>query len=259
MKRALPSFTVEIRRQQKRAPVGTNLGRVQTKPVLTAFGEEQRSPTAAEIRKVGAPASEPAAPRRTGRILPDLSEIEPESSAVVEASSSSEETIRAIASTRGRKFRPTTDTGQIGRPRGRPKSPTSEKVSPMTSPAIAAEPLSAGRLGGSSSIVRSRPSAPSSPFVPPGSTGVVDDVSANVGVTRDDKPRTFSESPQVPPSREESRPLIAADAPSGETPPVAEGSQRRGRQRKILGRYVLGDDLKPGERWKRRLPKGALR
>jgi len=26
-----------------------------------------------------------------------------------------------------------------------------------------------------------------------------------------------------------------------------------------MGRYVFGDELKPGERWKRRLSKGAMR
>ena len=190
--------------------------------------------------------------------LPDLSEIEPESSAVVEASSSSEETIRAIASTRGRQFRPTTDTGRSWASEGAAEVPTSEKVSPMTSPAIAAEPLSPGRLGGSSSIVRAIPAAPSRPSVPPGSTGVVDDVSANVGVDAQRQPRTFSESPQVPPSRKVSRPLIAADAPSDRR--RSPRSQRRGRHENYTAAiFLLGDDLKPGERWKRRLPKGALR
>src|SRR5271166_3368898 len=33
----------------------------------------------------------------------------------------------------------------------------------------------------------------------------------------------------------------------------------RKRRRTIMGRYVFGDELKPGERWKRRLSKGAMR
>jgi hypothetical protein len=241
LKRVLPSFKVEIRRQQKRAPPGANLGWVQSKPALTTFSDEQLSSTAAEIGKVNAPVAEPGAPRPSGRILPDLSEIDLRS---VEASSSK-------AETRGRKFRPTLDAAQIGRPRGRPRTSRSEIAPPMADPPISAESPACGRLGGSSSI------APSA--VPPASTVIVDEVSAtNARVTRRDKPPTFSETPRAPPSREALRPLLPADAPSEQTSPVPEESPAD-RRRKIRGRFIFGGDLKPGERWKRRLPKCALR
>jgi hypothetical protein len=243
LKRVLPSFKVEIRRQQKRAPPSANLGWVQTKPALTAFSDQQLSSTAAEISKVNAPVAEPGAPRPSGRILPDLSEIDLRS---VGASSSN-------AETRGRKFRPTMDAGQIGRPRRRPRTSMSENAPPMADPPISPESPACGRLGGSSSI------APSPPSAPPASTVIVDDVSAtNARMTRRDKPPTFSESPRAPPSREASRPLLPADAPSEQTSPVPEGSPAD-RRRKIRGRFIFGGDLKPGERWKRRLPKCALR
>jgi hypothetical protein len=246
LKRVLPSFIVEIRRQQKRAPTSANLGWVQTKPALTAFSDKQLSSTAAEIRKVDAPVAEPGAPRPSGRILPDLSEIELQSNPVVEASLSN-------AETRGRKSRPTTDAGQIRRPRGRPRTSTRDNAPLMADPPITPESPACGRLGGSSSIGPSRPSVPAASAV------TVDDLSATkVCVTRPDKPPTFSESPQAPPSREASRSLLPADAPSGHIPPVPEKSPAD-RGRKILGRFVLRDDLKPGERWKRRLPKCALR
>jgi hypothetical protein len=89
---------------------------------LIAFSDKQLSSTAAEISKVDAPVAEPGAPRPSGRILPDLSEIDLQSNRVVDASSSN-------AETRGRKFRPTTDAGRIGRPRGRPR--TSTNAAPM--------------------------------------------------------------------------------------------------------------------------------
>ena len=245
MKRVLPSFTVEIRRQQRRAPTSANLGWVRTKPAFIAFSDKQLSSTAAEIRKVDAPVAEPGAPRPSGRILPDLSEIDLRSNRVVDASSSN-------AETRGRKFRPTTDAGQNGRPRGRTRTSTSENAAPMADPPIPPESPACSRLGRSSSIA-------SPPSMPPPSTVSVDDVSAtNVRVTRHDKAPTLSESPQAPPSREASRPLLPADAPSGQTPPVPEESPTD-RRRKILGRFIFGGDLKPGERWKRRLPKCALR
>jgi hypothetical protein len=247
LKRLLPSFTVEIRRQQKRAPTSANLRWVQTTPALIAFSDKQLSSTATEIRKVDAPVAEPGAPRPSGRILPDLSEIDLRSNRGVEASSSN-------AETRGRKFTPMTDAGQIGRPRGRPRTSTSENAAPMADRPIPPESPAGGRLGGSSSIA-----TPSPPSMPPASTASVDNVSAtNVRVTRRDKAPTFSESPQGPPSREALRPLLPADAPSAQTPPVPEES-RGDRRQKILGRFIFGGELKPGERWKRRLPKCALR
>ena len=71
---APPSFTVEIRRQQKRAAMGVNPAWVQTKLAHSTFGGEPRrvASPAPEIRKVDAPAAEPAAPRPSGRILPNL-------------------------------------------------------------------------------------------------------------------------------------------------------------------------------------------
>ena len=245
MTRVLPSFTVEIRRQQRRAPTSANHGWVPTTPALIAFSDKQLSSTAAEIRKVEAPVAEPGAPRPSGRILPDLSKIDLRSHRVVEASSSH-------AETRGRKFRPT--TGQIGRPRGRPRTSTSEIAAPVADPAVPPESPACRRLGGSLSIA-----TPSPPSAPPASTVSVDHASAtNVRVTRRDKAPTFSESPQAPPSREALHPLLPTDAPSGQTPPVPEESTADRRQ-KFLGRFIFGGDLKPGERWKRRLPKCALR
>ena len=76
-------------------------------------------------------------------------------------------------------------------------------------------------------------------------------------VTRHDKPSKSDESPRTLPSLEALQPEIVTNAPSTQSSSDTEGSQVR--QRKILGRYVFGNDLKPGERWKRRLPKGALR
>ncbi len=41
----------------------------------------------------------------------------------------------------------------------------------------------------------------------------------------------------------------------GALPTTLDGVSRPNRKRTILGRYVVGDELKPGERWKRRLSK----
>jgi hypothetical protein len=77
-------------------------------------------------------------------------------------------------------------------------------------------------------------------------------------VKRPAKPWKSFENHRALPSLETLQTVIAVVAPSSRSFSASEGS-RPVRQRKILGRYVFGDDLKPGERWKRRLPKGALR
>jgi hypothetical protein len=45
-----------------------------------------------------------------------------------------------------------------------------------------------------------------------------------------------------------------ADSPPAPPPQISEVSPKV-RKRTIMGRYVLGDELKPGERWKRLLRK----
>ncbi|MGO9769016.1 MAG: hypothetical protein ACLPSW_05560, partial [Roseiarcus sp.] len=47
----------------------------------------------------------------------------------------------------------------------------------------------------------------------------------------------------------------AIPEPSSENAPADRAGARQARHRRILDRYVLGAELKPGERWKRRLQK----
>jgi len=117
LKRAPPSFTVEIRRQQKRTAMGVNPGWVQTKLAHSTFGGEPRrvASPAPEIRKVDAPAAEPAAPRPSGRILPNLAEIELQNNRPLEAPSSEAAMIPVMKSASERKSRATTDARQVGR------------------------------------------------------------------------------------------------------------------------------------------------
>ncbi len=254
LKRAPPSFTVEIRRQQKRRAIGVNPGWVQTKLAHSTFGREPRrvASPAPEIRNVDAPAAEPAAPRPSGRILPNLAEIELQNNRPLEAPSSEAAKIPVIKSASERKSRATTDARQVGRPRGRPKSSAAEIASPMNSAPTPPGSSSAGRLDEATAI------PPSRPFALPASTARSSASATPARVTRPAKPSESVESPRTPASLEALPPVIGADAPSLQTPSAA-GRPSDDRRRKILGRYVFGDDLKPGERWKRRLPKSALR
>ena len=253
MKRAPPSFTVEIRRQQKRGATGVNPGWVQ-RLARSISGEPRRvASPAPEIRKVDGPAAEPAAPRPSGQILPNLAEIELQNNRPLEAPSSVAAKIPAIKATSERKYRQTTNARQVERARGRPKTSAAENASPMNSAPTPAKSSSAGQLDEATAI------PPSRPFAPPASTAARNSASGTPArVTRPAKPSKPVKSPRTPPSLEALQPVIEADAPSVQTPSAA-GRPPEDRQRKILGRYVFGDDLKPGERWKRRLPKRAVR
>ena len=229
LKRAPPSFTVEIRRQQKRTAMGVNPGWVQTKLAHSTFGGEPRrvASPAPEIRKVDAPAAEPAAPRPSGRILPNLAEIELQNNRPLEAPSSEAAMIPVIKSASERKSRATTDARQVGRPRGRPKSSAAEIASPMNSAPTPPGSSSAGRLDEATAI------PPSRPFAPPASTAARNSAATPAGVTRPAKPSKSVASPPTPPSLEALQPVIGADAPSVQTP-CAAGWPPEDRQRKIL-------------------------
>jgi hypothetical protein len=70
------------------------------------------------------------------------------------------------------------------------------------------------------------------------------------------KPRAKRRRPQAPapaPVRVlEPPPVVVAPQPAAEPTPEGVDGRRAARHRRILARYVFGDALKPGERWKRR-------
>ena len=59
----------------------------------------------------------------------------------------------------------------------------------------------------------------------------------------------------VPVSAKDQGSITQTDA-LGALPTAVDDVSRPNRKRTIMGRYVFGDELKPGERWKRRLSKG---
>jgi len=59
----------------------------------------------------------------------------------------------------------------------------------------------------------------------------------------------------VPVSAKDQVSITQTDA-LGALPTAVDDVSRPNRKRTIMGRYVVGDELKPGERWKRRLSKG---
>lgn len=68
------------------------------------------------------------------------------------------------------------------------------------------------------------------------------------------KPRAQRRRPRVPAPVHiaEPPPVVVAPQPAAEPAAQAVDPSRAARHRRILARYVFGDALKPGERWKRR-------
>jgi len=70
------------------------------------------------------------------------------------------------------------------------------------------------------------------------------------------KPRAQRRRPRAAPPAPvrvvEPPPVAVAPEPAAEPAPQAVDPGRAARHRRILARYVFGDALKPGERWKRR-------
>jgi hypothetical protein len=193
MKRPPPTFVVEIRRQRQSTRAGAKTWSA-APPLAYPASEPERpsgpaAPFAAEAKASPAPEAPP--PRRQGRILPSLADLEP-------VAPPSEE---ATASPRRRRERsaPTPKPGrkaEIGSPRARPKR----------------EAATADTLAGVLAAL------------------------------------AFAEAPSAVPD-------AASESATAEGATAEGAGARQARHRRILERYVLGAELKPGERWKRRLQK----
>ncbi|MGD1015629.1 MAG: hypothetical protein ABR863_04215 [Roseiarcus sp.] len=186
MKRPPPTFVVEVRRQRQSTRAGAKTWSAAAPLAYPTSKPERPAGEAAlfEAEAKAPPAPETSPPRRQGRILPSLADLEP-------VAPPSEE---AAASPRRRRERsaPTPKPGRkakIASPGARPKRE-----------AATAEAL-ASRLA-------ARALAEAQPAVPDAAT---------------------------------------------ETSAAERAGARQERHRRILERYVLGAEIKPGERWKRRL------
>jgi hypothetical protein len=186
MKRPPPTFVVEVRRQRQSTRAGAKTWSAAAPLAYPASKPERPSGESAlfQAEAKAPPAPEAPPPRRQGRILPSLADLEPVAPPSEEAAPSPRRRREPSTPKPGRKV-------EIGSPGARPKR--------EAAPAEALASLLAARA--------------------------------------------LAEAPSAVP-----------DAASESA--TAEGAgARQARHRRILERYVLGAELKPGERWKRRLQK----
>ena len=224
MKRNIPTFTVEVRRQPRRASNPSANGRLfETAPVRTAFDRDaQRAADAVfEAKPPEQPLldSAPSAPK--GRILPSLVVDDASMRSFHEDPEQSDESARGPAKRRSARFQ---KTAKPSKPRRISASPTAE-TAPLTPPAAA--------------IV-----------VPPREPPAA---SHKAPKRRVKKPKV-AEYDRIAAWLAEPEPTIIAHSPPA-APSAADEVSPKAHKRTIMGRYVFGDELKPGERWKRLLRK----
>ncbi len=253
MRRTVPSFTVEVRRRPRLATntsQGAQLLETKTRPA--AFERESHRLAAAtfEVKTSNQPSSDGAAsspPRRSLESLipeePPVGRLQGELSSG--ATSNPKSRARKPPLERGRK-----DKGQTS------KAPrTAEISSDLT-----------GLMEESPSVASNQPKGMSPSDATTGSSGKLTATANRVvgnsgGPAPHPKPKRRAQIPialdprPATVSTKDQRSITQTD--SLEAPETrVDDALRPTRKRTIMGRYVFGDEPKPGERWKRRLSKG---
>ncbi len=247
MRRTVPSFTVEVRRRPRQATgPREDMLSLATNSRLTAFQEESLRITAAtfEAKTSNQPAVDGAASFPKRRILECLVPENPAGGRLQDESSSEGTANRKLRARR--------------RPSERALSRTLEASSDLTSqlaerPSVASDQPAHNSPSDATAVSAGVPTASASATT-----------SRVVGNPGDSPPRPKAKARVQAPiafdageanvSAKDQR-LIARTESLGALPTSVDDDARPNRKRTIMGRYVIGDELKPGERWKRRLNK----
>jgi hypothetical protein len=218
MKRAPPTFVVEVRRQRRSANAIGKAGLAE--PALAGSGRHagaaapfEAEPKAPLAAKPPLAAEAPPA-RPQGRILPSLADIEPITSRFEEAAASPRRKRDGLAATAKPKTRRKKDPGRHIAP-----SVLSFEETGTVAPRAVAERTAAAPSAGAQA-----------------------------------KRKVAKVEPLATHAVAAAKPTAIPEAPL-ENAAADRAGARQARHRRILERYVLGAELKPGERWKRRLQK----
>ncbi len=254
LRRAIPSFRVEVRRRPKLATNSSQeLQSSETKTWAAAFGSESHRLAAVTFGAAEAPnqpSGEGAASPPKRRILPSLVLEQSPGDPLQDAFSSAATSDPVL---RARK--PSSASARKGRDHTSKLSRNLELSPELTAPL--ADRSSVGSVR--ASLSPSDGTAVSSPV--PKATATANRVVGNSGGPARHKkakrrvqiPSALDASP-VPVSAKDQRSITPTD-PFGPLPTDSADVSRSNRKRTIMGRYVFGEELKPGERWKRRLSK----
>jgi hypothetical protein len=248
LKRAVPAFIVEVRRRSRRATTSKPDARSsETKSPQAGFDRASHRPLAAgsEAKKVD-PSLPEVASSPKGRILPSLIP---------------DEALR-------RTFHAAPTPPWSNPPSRAPKPARTSKGKDQASKLHRNSRLSSGEdapvAERASTTSRQTASVPSDegagvsprhqPRAPRQVVGDSGGLALNAKAKRSDKIVISRDDVRVMPLPNDQQAALEADS-HATIPSVADDRSPQGRKRTIMARYVFGDELKPGERWKRRLLK----
>ena len=253
MRRAVPSFTVEVRRRPRLATKSSqDLQLSETKTWPAAFENESHrlaARTFGAAKTPNQPSGDGAASYPKRRILPSLVPERPPGGQPQDAFLSA-----GASHPMSHAQKPTSAAPIEGKDHMSASPRNLEASSELTAQLADRSSVGSGRSSASSSDGTAVSSG-----VP---TATANDVVADAGgpaprpmaKPRVRVPITLDASP-VPVAAKDRGFITRTDA-LGALPTAVDDVSRPKRKRTIMGRYVFGDELKPGERWKRRLSKG---
>ena len=250
MRRAVPSFTVEVRRRPRLATtLSPDAQSSETKRPPGVFDRESHRVAAAalEAKKVDPSPVDVAASSPRGQILPSLVPDESLCRPLPDAPVSAAEFAPPSRAPKRPSVRTLKGKDQTSR------SPRNSKVSSAQSMPLAERLSTASRQPSS---VQSDEGAGVSPRVATtAQSQVVGDSSGlalRARAKRGDEAAIARDDDRAKPWPNDQRSAIGTDS-LATLPSRVDDRSPQGRKRTIMARYVFGDALKPGERWKRLL------
>jgi hypothetical protein len=249
LRRAVPSFTVEVRRRPRLAITSNpHVQLSETKSPQAGFDRESHRVAAAAFgaKKVD-PSPVDAASHPRGRILPSLVADEPLRRPLRDAALTTAESEPPSRAAKRPSVQTSKGKDQTSRlPRN--SSFSSDENAPVAEgqSTVSRHPSSVQSDEGAGVSPRVATTAESQLVGDSGSLELSAKAKGGdeIAISRDDV--------RAKPLPDDQRSAIGTDS-SATLPSRVDGRSPESRKRTIMARYVFGDELKPGERWKRRL------
>jgi hypothetical protein len=250
LRRSVPSFTVEVRRRPRLATtLSPDAQSSETRSPQAGFDRESHRVAAAalEAKKVDPSPVDVAASCPRGRILPSLVPDESLCHPLPDAPVSAAEFAPPSRAPKRPSVRTLKGKDQKSR------SPRNSKVSSAERAPLAERLSTASRQP--SSVQPDEGTGVSRRVATTVQTQVVGDssgVALSARAKRGDEATISRDDVRAKPLPDDQRSVIGTDSPAT-CPSRVDDRSPQSRKRTIIARYVFGDELKPGERWKRLL------
>jgi hypothetical protein len=250
LRRAVPSFTVEVRRRPRLATTSNpDVQSTETKSPQAGFDRESHRASAAAFgaKKVDRSPVDVAASSPKGRILPSLLPEE-----------SLRRPLRDAALTRAESDQPSQVPRRPavrtlnGKDRASRLPQNSSFSSAENAPVADGLSTKSHRTSSEQSDEGAGVSRRVAPTVQSQVVGESGGLALRAKTKRSDEIAISRDDVRAKPLLNDQRSTIGTDSPAT-LPSRADDGSPLGRRRTIMARYVFGDELKPGERWKRRL------